>query len=352
MLYDHERSSVNRAAGHFHFLIQARAGSQFTLEFMNLDNVWNGRAGSIANELKTAVISTDGTHWKPVPLKAVDGNRVQVTVEMSEPRLYVARVEPYRVSNLERLLGSLGTNPMVQIDIIGKTVQGRPIELLRLGSPQAPHRVFLRARAHAWEAGSSWVVEGFIRRFLADDDLAKACRERYRVYVLPMANKDGVASGRTRFNLQGKDLNRDWDKPADPVLAPENYALEQWLHGVVHAGQGPELALEFHNDGAGRLQLSRSEGPGIKGYLGRMAALERLLRQHTWFSEGSTGESFHNPGSLGEGWFVRYGIDATVHELNCNWIEGVKDYPSAKHWQEYGASLIGVFKDYFEQTKR
>ena len=25
-----------------------------------------------------------------------------------------------------------------------------------------------------------------------------------------MANKDGVALGRTRFNLRGKDLNRDW----------------------------------------------------------------------------------------------------------------------------------------------
>src|SRR5262245_24296855 len=31
LLYDHERSSPNRAAGHFHFLIQAKAGSQLTL---------------------------------------------------------------------------------------------------------------------------------------------------------------------------------------------------------------------------------------------------------------------------------------------------------------------------------
>ena len=26
-----------------------------------------------------------------------------------------------------------------------------------------------------------------------------------------MANKDGVARGGTRFNLRGKDLNRNWD---------------------------------------------------------------------------------------------------------------------------------------------
>ena len=32
----------------------------------------------------------------------------------------------------------------------------------------------------------------------------------------------------TRFNLAGKDLNRDWDQPADPQLAPEN---RRWKSG-------------------------------------------------------------------------------------------------------------------------
>ena len=45
-----------------------------------------------------------------------------------------------------------------------------------------------------------------------------------------MANKDAVAKGRTRFNLSGIDLNRGWDQLADPVLAPENHALEIWLN--------------------------------------------------------------------------------------------------------------------------
>ena len=39
LLYDHERSSPNRAAGHFHFRLHARPGSKLTLEFRNLDNV-------------------------------------------------------------------------------------------------------------------------------------------------------------------------------------------------------------------------------------------------------------------------------------------------------------------------
>ncbi len=351
LLYDHERSSPNRAAGHFHFLIQAKAGSQLTLEFINLDNVYNGQPGTVAKELKTAVISPDGREWKPIPLESLPGNRVRLSVRMPGPRLYVARVEPYRLSDLDHLLASIRTNPLVEISPIGKTVEGRELEILRIGHPRAPYRVFLRARAHPWEAGSSWVMQGFIQRLLRGDELSAKYLDRYCVYLLAMANKDGVARGRTRFNLQGKDLNRDWDKPADPQLAPENCGLEKWLEAMIRAGQPPHLALELHNDGNGQLHLSRPPIPRLKEYLEHMATFERLLRRHTWFTEGSTPEGFRNSGTLGDGWLERYGIDAAVHELNCNWIEGLKDYPSARHWQDYGASLATVFYEYFGAVK-
>src|SRR5688572_20221726 len=42
LIYDHERASPNRAAGHIHFRLHARPGARLTLEFVNLDNVWNG----------------------------------------------------------------------------------------------------------------------------------------------------------------------------------------------------------------------------------------------------------------------------------------------------------------------
>jgi hypothetical protein len=350
LLYDNERASINRAAGHFHFLVQAEPGTQLTIEFKNLDNIWNGQSGSIARELKTAVISADGRSWKPISLQSLPENRVRLTVTMSGLKLYVARVEPYRLSDLEQLLGTIRTNPLVQIKSIGKTVEGRELEIVQIGNPRVPNRVFLRARAHAWEAGSSWVVQGFIKRLLQEDQSSCNWRERYCAYILPMANKDGVARGRTRFNLEGKDLNRDWDKPADPQLVPENYALEQWLQRMVRAGEAPALALELHNDGSGQLQLSRPPGPRLAQYLDRMSLLERLLRQYTWFAEGSTQESFRNPGSLGEGWLERYGVYAVIHELNCNWIEGLKDYPSARHWEDYGAGLVRVFYEYFGST--
>jgi Zinc carboxypeptidase len=352
LIYDHERRSPNRAAGHIHFVLHGRAGAALTLEFRNLDNVWNGQPGSVAGELKTAAISEDGKRWTTVPTESLPGNRVQLHVTMKGPRLHVARMEPYRLSDLERLLDSIRSHRLVRIEPIGTTVAGRQLEIVRIGDPAAPHRVFVRARAHPWEAGSNWVAQGLVQRLLAGDEDAERFLRVYSVSVLPMANKDGVARGGTRFNLRGVDLNRGWDRPADPDLAPENAALERWLDREVASGRKPQLALELHNDGSGRLHISRPPVPQLDRHLARMSILEGLLRRHTWFTEGATSPAFRNSGTLGEGWLLRYGIDAVVHEFNCNWVEGLKQPTSSAHWLDYGAGLARVFYEYFGKVEQ
>ena len=351
LIYDHERGAPNRAAGHINFVVHGRPGASLTFEFLNLDNVWNGQPGSVAGELKTVAISDDGKAWRTIATTSLPGNRVQLRVTLTGPRLQIARMEPYRLSDLERLLETIRRHPLVRIESIGTTSGGRPLEIVRIGDPAAPDRVFVRARAHPWEAGSNWVAHGLIQRLLAGDAEAKRFLDRYNVSVLPMANKDGVARGGTRFNLRGMDLNRNWDRPADPELAPENAALERWLESEMAAKRKPQLALELHNDGNGRLHVSRPPVPELDRHLARMAILEELLRRHTWFTEGSTRPTFRNSGTLGEGWLLRYGIDAAVHEFNCNWIEGLQQPTSSAHWQSYGASLARVFYEYFERVK-
>lgn len=352
LVYDHERSSPNRAAGHFHFKIVGKPNATVHLELNNLNNVWNGNAASVAPELKSAVVSDDGSTWSSIATNVSKDNRVTMQLTLSKTgELYVARVEPYRLSDLDRLIEAIGKHPAVKVTPIGKTFEGRRLEILQIGNANSPYRVFLRARAHPWEAGGNWVLEGLIKRLLQDDVVARRCLEKYCVYILPMANKDGVARGRTRFNLQGKDLNRNWDKPTDAALAPENAALEKWLVSLIEKGIAPHLAIELHNDGNGKLHVSRPPVPKLDEHVERMRVLESLLKRYTWFTEGSTDGAFRNSGTLGDGWLERFGIDAAVHEFNCHWIAGLNERPLGKHWKNYGEQLVLVFEDYFETVK-
>ncbi len=346
LLYDRERGSPNRAAGHWHFQIHAPAGTELKLVLENFDNIWNGHPGSPISDRTNCYLSSDGTNWSAVPIRKTADNKLEFSVHMEGPTLTLARLEPYRLSDLDRLLAEIRPHPAVEIQPIGKTSEGRPLEIVRVGRPDAPFRVLLRARSHPWEPGGNWVVQGLIRCLLEDSQENRDYLNRYCVYILPMADKDGVVQGRTRFNRHGMDLNRNWEQPADPVLAPENAALEGWLESLIGRGMGPQLALDLHNDNSGKLHVSR---PGVSGsrHASRMWVLEDLLRRHTWFTEGSKIPAGDGPWTIGDGLLVRYGIDACILELNADWIAGLGKPPFGADWEQFGQQLRAVFFEYF-----
>lgn len=342
MIYDHERSSPNRANGHWHFQVIGEPGSDITFLLKNFENVWNGMKGVPISEKTNTLVSEDGRNWRVIPADFVNGNQLRFTVPMSAGSLYVASVEPYRISDLENLLAEIKENPLIEIMPVGHTAEGRPLEIIRAGDPNAPYRVFLRARAHAWEPGGNWVVQGLIRSFLQDD--AAQYRKRYCLYIMPMANKDAVARGRTRFNTLGKDLNREWDRPADAVLTPEKHAFEVWLKKMIDQGKKPHFAIDLHNDQGGNLHVNLPT-PDNARYTANLKRFENLLFKHTWFREGAS--HVKNPGSFGEGMAARFGIDATVYELNYEWIKGLNKEPMGKDWELLGKQLREVFYQYF-----
>lgn len=348
LIYDHERGSINRANGHWYFQLQAQAGSDQTIILKNFDNIWNGMKGSPVSERTSCYLSNDGVTWKAVAAEKTKDNRIRIKVHMDKSELYIARMEPYGLSDLNEFLEEIRPDPLVEITIIGKTVEGRELEMVRIGKPDAPFSVLIRARAHAWEAGGNWVVGGLIKSLLEGDKDNNRYLKRYCLYVMPMANKDGVVRGMTRFNVMGMDLNRNWDKPADSRLAPENHALEVWLKGMIEKGMKPDLAIDLHNDNGGNLHISRPD-IDLSRYLANMERVESLLRKHTWFTEGSTGKDFRNPGSIGCGLLERFGIDSFVYELNCDWIAGLDKVPYGRDWELLGRQLREVFYRYFEK---
>ena len=250
LVYDQERDSPNRANGHWYYQVQGEPGSDVTIMMHNFENIWNGRRGIPVGERTFCLVSPDGRKWEKVETELVDGVKIKFTVHLEQDSLYVVHVEPYRISDLESMKQEISGHALVEISTIGHTVEGRELEIIRVGNPEAPHRIFLRARAHPWEPGGNWVVQGLIHSLLQESEENQKYLERYAVYILPMANKDGVARGRTRFNSMGWDLNRKWDQLADRELAPENYYLEKWFQSMIDQGKPIQFAIDLHNDQA------------------------------------------------------------------------------------------------------
>lgn len=343
LIYDHERSSVNRANGHWHFQIQAEPGTDVTVVLSNFENIWNGMHAYPVSAKTNCMISEDGKKWTHIPGEFTPEKTMKFKVHMNSSKIYLASVEPYRISDLDKFLTRIRKNSLVKIIPVGNTVEGRPLEIIRVGNPDAPHCVYLRARAHSWEPGGNWITEGLVNSLLQKD--AGKYLKKYCVYIMPMANKDGVARGRTRFNTQGVDLNRQWDKPADSVLAPEKYAFEKWLKHLIATGKKPALTIDLHNDQGGNLHVNIPRDDN-KEYTANLLRFEQLLYKLTWFTEGKA--NLNNPGSLGEGLAKRFGIDACIYEFNYEWAEGLKKVPMGEDWMLLGKQLREVFFQYLQ----
>ncbi len=336
LIYDHERDSPNRAVLHWHFRIEADPGDTVRLRLRNFDNVWNGRPGSAVTPETPCVISEDGRNWRTVIARKAPGNQLELELTLAAGSFYLARLEPFRISDLEHSLERIRSHPAVRIETIGATVENRPLEIVSVGRSDAPAHVLVRARAHPWESGGNWVAEGLVDAWLAAD--SAAAREAVCLHLMPMANKDGVARGLSRFNLRGRDLNRNWDQPADPALAPENHALEGWIQRMIAAGKNPDFAVDLHNDNSGRLHPNFRR-PGMEAYFERMDRFEQGLERFCGFREGRVNPAFQNPGSFGEGLYERYGIHACILELKCLELETLGRPPLGADWYRFGRGL-------------
>jgi len=140
----------------------------------------------------------------------------------------------------------VNTQPYIIQTTIGKSIDGRDLEAIEINDGAPPNYVFIIGRQHPPEVTGSLGLLQFVETLTVDSRLAMAFRERFRVFIVPMMNPDGVEEGQWRHNFGGVDLNRDWVKFAQPETRAVRDAIEQRLK---EEGAKAYLFLDFHSTG-------------------------------------------------------------------------------------------------------
>ena len=132
-----------------------------------------------------------------------------------------------------------------------KTRAGRPVPALvvrqKNGEESQRQGIWIQARQHAWESGSSWVCKGFVEWLISDDPQAEALRKQAEITIVPVMDIDNVAIGAGGKNQSPQDHNRDWsDEPHwNSVKVAQKRIREMDVAGRF------DLFVDLHNPGAG-----------------------------------------------------------------------------------------------------
>jgi hypothetical protein len=127
---------------------------------------------------------------------------------------------------------------LYQVETIGESVEGRPIEHLWFG--HGPTTVLLWSQMHGDEATATSALLDILRIVARhrEDAAIKLLLDRLTIHFVPMLNPDGAERWQRR-NAQGLDINRD----ALLLQSPEGRALK-----ALRDRLQPALGFNLHNE--------------------------------------------------------------------------------------------------------
>ncbi len=260
------RLAIRRDAGGdhlqwFHFRMTGARNAPVHLRIVNASEcsyakAWHGYQ---------AVASVDRRHWFRVPTTYEDG-QLHIRHTPTADVVWYAYFAPFTLEQHQNLLAHSQVADGVTLQRLGATVDGRDLDLLRLGT--GPRAIWVIARQHPGEAMAEWWMQGFLRRLTdAQDALASRLRELATFHVVPNVNPDGSFRGHLRNNAAGANLNREWHEPS-LERSPEVKLVRDHMDAT-----GVDLCLDVHGDE--ELPYNFLAGAeGIPGWSERLADLQ------------------------------------------------------------------------------
>ena len=314
-----DQDGRNRQPSWFYFRLVNVPEGAVVIDLAGLEGEYNYRAHDGSGLRNTRpVYSTDGKTWKVAHNVAfMQGHAtLRVRLNVKGGTVWLARQAPYTNGRLDALLKELHGNAHLARERIATTPGGRAMELLtvtdRAAEEAGKRVVWVMARQHAWESGTSWVAEGLLRFLLAENAEAREIRRRCVFRILPMADPDGVARGDVRFNAKGYDLNRNWDT-ADGERTPEILAQQKSIEAWLAGGRRIDFFLTLHNTES----QDYLQGPVTEE---ARAMVARLTRESSFHDEKSpraprTEEPGKGRMTVDEWMRAKHGVAAYLMEL-------------------------------------
>ena len=225
----------------FHFRLTGAKDTPCTLNITNA----KGAAYPKGWEGYQAVASTDRENWVRVPTTYENGI-LSIRHTPSADSTWFAYFAPYSMERHADLIAQSQLADGVSLDVLGETLDGQPIDLLRIGEPAADKQNYWAiARQHPGESMAEWWMEGFLARLLDPADrTAQALREKVVFHIVPNMNPDGSRRGHLRTNASGANLNREWSEPAMD-RSPEVFLVRERMKET-----GADFCLDVHGDEA------------------------------------------------------------------------------------------------------
>lgn len=151
---------------------------------------------------------------------------------------------------------------LLQVDIVGYTIENRPLYIAKIGD--GPKKMWIQGRIHGNEPYGNDVCLEFIKSLLASD---RRLLDEMTFWIIPSYNPDG-SEHYWRGNALGIDLNRDWnrtyrwmfwvmwnDPPENqreyPLLPPQQgyYQPESKAFRAAWEEFYPDFMIDIHHQG-------------------------------------------------------------------------------------------------------
>lgn len=225
----------------FYFRVTGAKGEPCRFKIINAE----GAAYPRGWEDYQAVCSSTGRCWRRIETNYAQGV-LEIKCSPESDAIYIAYFAPYSQERHASLISRMVQNENIRLEMLGRTIDGRDIDLLHIGHPDPGKlNIWTIARQHPGETMAQWWMEGFLSELIDENsNAAKVLLEGSIVHVVPNMNPDGSFRGHLRTNAVGANLNREWLNPS-LERSPEVYLVRKKMHSI-----GVDFCLDVHGDEA------------------------------------------------------------------------------------------------------